>query len=141
MSTHKCPTCGQTMPEVTGWKVDSREIDHSHHVEGALAWFFDGDEGAAIGESGLGPMAAARELANEARKYIADRSDENKSELDAAAVEAAAFDLAPTLAVEEVPLGRAIPWKRGAKAAIVQRANILAAEALKVAQEAAGVKP
>lgn len=130
----KCPTCGQAMPKVEGWKVDARDLGPSHYVDGALAWFGDGEEGGSLEQSSLG-MNAAEELAKQARMYIEDRSVENKAEVDFFAIEAAAHELAPTLAAEQVPEGRPIPWKKGAKTAIVHRASILAAEAVKAAQE------
>lgn len=132
----KCPTCGQAMPKVEGWKVRASELGWSNHYRDALAWLCDDDEGAALGEytdGGAEPAPAA--LLAAVRKYVADRSDENRSEVDFLAVEAAAMELAPSLASGDVRPGKPIPWKRGAKAAIVHRANVLAAEAVKAAQE------
>lgn len=132
----KCPTCGQALPKVDGWKVDARRLGWSHYHRDALAWFDDEDEGAALGEytDGRADPAPAVLLVS-ARKYVADRSEENRSKVDFLAVEAAAMELAPTLASNKVRPGKPIPWKKGAKTAIVHRANILAAEAVKAAQE------
>ena len=87
----KCPTCGQAMPKVEGWKVDARDLGPSHYVDGALAWFGDGEEGGSLEQSSLG-MNAAEELAKQARMYIEDRSVENKAEVDFFAIEAAAHE-------------------------------------------------
>lgn len=132
----KCPTCGQVMPKVEGWKVSARDLGWSHYHRDALAWFCDEDEGAALGEytDGRADPAPAALLVS-ARKYVADRSEENRSEVDFLAVEAAAMELAPTLASGDVRPGKPILWKKGARAAIVHRANVLAAEAVKAAQE------
>ena len=131
----KCPTCGQAMLKVEGWKVSAKGLGWSNYNSDALAWFADGDEGASVGEYDYnGRTRASAELHTAAKKYVADRSDENRQDVDFLAVEAAALELAPTLAADAVRPGRAIPWKKGAKAAIVQRANILAAEAVKAAQ-------
>ncbi len=137
-SCAKCPTCGQEMPAVEGWKAEGRSIVWSHHEDGTLVWIADGEEGAVIGEFGHKGRGALRiRLKRAVKAYLADRSEGKKEDVDTYAVELAAIDLAPTLASEEVRPGRPISWKKAAKAALVQRANMIAAEAVKVAQEEA----
>lgn len=48
----KCVACGQQLPEVpTGrLKVNRREIQRCHSIDGALVWVADGEEGARVGQ-------------------------------------------------------------------------------------------
>jgi hypothetical protein len=138
MKCAKCPTCGQEMPKVEGWKVNAKGLAWSHRDDGTLTWYFEGDEGASIGEcGGKGRAHVFGQLMSAMLAYLADRCEENREQVDTYAFEVAALDLVPTLASEEVRPGKPIPWKRGAKAALVHRASLLAAEAVKTLQEEA----
>lgn len=62
----KCPHCGQPMPitkaeEKTRLRIDRSTIVSSNYVDGALAWFLDGDEGGTIGQDGKLSVKKLRE--------------------------------------------------------------------------------
>lgn len=67
MSKRKnCPHCGQPMPLTTKdekWRLRIKQstIIPSNYVDGALAWFIDGDEGGTIGQDGTLPIKRLRE--------------------------------------------------------------------------------
>ncbi len=131
--TAKCPTCKQVLPPVEGWKVKISELGTSYHVRGALAWWPDGEEGLVVGQS----KATQRGLYIAVRRWLAERTDDNKDEVDTIAVDLAAREIAATTGGERTPNGAIVWSKNPPRNAVIHRANELVVAELKQATEEA----
>lgn len=129
--TPTCPTCGQKMHKVEGWKIEASHFRWSAYTKGAIAWYDDTDgEGGSLGES----TASVSELVEAVRLYLEDRSSEHHGTVSFLAMEVAAHELAPVFAVDTPSAHRPIIWKKNARAALIVRAAAIAAAAVAAAQ-------